>query len=90
MDQAVAVWIDDELDVALQVSNFNRLRLKQIRKEVFDRLRNAYPNPHIHVTTDRKLYGELEKLGRKEWVRQKKDACQAKNRLKQIEELMKG
>jgi hypothetical protein len=90
VDKAVAVKIDDELDVALQVSNFNRLRLKQLRKEVFQKLNEAYPQAKVHVTTDSKLYNELEKMNGQPWSDDKTKACEQKQKLKQIEEKMKG
>lgn len=90
VDDAVAVQIDDKLNVALKVSNFNRLRLKPIRKETFDRLEKALPEVELHVTTDSKLYKELEKMNRKAWTNDQKKACEEKKKLEQIEEMMKG
>ncbi|MEX1030833.1 MAG: YhcN/YlaJ family sporulation lipoprotein [Paenibacillaceae bacterium] len=64
IDQAVAVRIDNELNVALQVSNFDRLRLQSLRKKTSQKLKASFPEDQIHVTTDSKLYKELEKLKR--------------------------
>lgn len=65
IDQAVAIRIDNELNVALQVSNFDRFRLNSLRKKVSQKLKASFPEDHIHVTTDSKLYNELEKLNKK-------------------------
>lgn len=90
VDQAVVVCIDDEMDVALKVSNFNRLRLKHLRKEVFHRLKEEFPKTKVHVSTDSKIYKELEKLSNKPVTTDKKTACQMKKKLKKIEDQMRG
>jgi ABC-type Fe3+-hydroxamate transport system substrate-binding protein len=88
VDSSVAVYIDNELYVAVEVSNFDRLRLKTIRQEGFKKLKTSFPNSKIHVTTDSKVYSELEKLSNKEW--NSTEACKQKKELKKIEKLMKG
>jgi hypothetical protein len=88
VDSSVAVYIDHELFVAVEVSNFDRLRLKSIRKDGFKKLKASFPNSKIHVTTDSKVYSELEKLSNKEW--NATEACKQKKELKKIEKLMKG
>ncbi len=90
IDRAVAVRIDDELDVAIQVSNFNRLRLQKIEKEVSQQLKAAFPEASIHVTSDKKLIDELQKLSKKTWSTKQEDACKQKKQLKQIENQMRG
>lgn len=87
---AVAVQIDDKLNVALDVRNFHRLRLKPIRKETFDRLEQAFPHVELHVTTDRKVFSELKKMHEKPWTNEKKAACEEKRRLDELEQMMKG
>jgi hypothetical protein len=88
VDQVVAVFIDNEMNVALQVTNFNRLKLKAIRKKAAQNLKGAFPKANIHVTTDSKLFNELEKLNSQEWTKNK--ACEHKKKLKQIEKDMRG
>jgi hypothetical protein len=90
IDQATAVQIDKELDVAIRVSNFNRLRLESIRKEVAQKLKKAFPNTRIHVTSDKKVMDELQKISDTPWSGKQKEACRQKKKLKQIEKLMKG
>jgi len=87
---AVAVQIDDKLNVGLDVRNFSRLRLKPIRKETFDRLEQAFPDVELHVTTDRKVVNELKKMSEKPWQNEKKAACAEKRRLDELEQMMKG
>jgi hypothetical protein len=90
IDKAVAVQIDDELDVAIQVSNFNRLRLESIRKEVAQKLKTTFPKTKIHVTSDKKLIDELQKLSETPWSNKKEEACKQKKKIKKIEQQMKG
>lgn len=88
--EAVAVQIDDKLNVGLNVRNFHRLRLKSIRKETFDRLEKAFPDVELHVTTDNKVFRELQKMSQKPWTKEKKAACEEKRRLDELEQMMKG
>lgn len=90
IDRAVAVRIDDELDVAIEVSNFNRFRLESIEKEVGQNLKNSFPDAKIHVTSDKKLIMELQKLSDTPWTNNQAEACKQKKTLKQIEKDMKG
>lgn len=89
IDEAVAVMLDQELDVGLKVTNFNRLRLKQLRKEVFRQLKQKFPEEKIHVSTDSKVYRELKDL-HTSLHGQNIHPCAAKRQLKHIEESMKG
>lgn len=91
VDKAVAVMIDKELNVAIMVTNFNRFRLDPLKKEAAQKLKASFPKANIHVTTDSKLYDELQKLSEKPWTTEDKNSgCKQKNELKQIEQQMKG
>lgn len=90
IDHAVAVHIDKELDVAIHVSNFNRLRLESIEKEVAQKLKAAFPQAKVHVSSDKKIMAELQKLYETPWSAQAEEACKQKKNLKRIEKLMKG
>ncbi|KQL45027.1 sporulation protein [Brevibacillus choshinensis] len=91
IDKAVAVRIDDELDVAIEVSNFNRFRLESIEKEVGEKLKNSFPDAKIHVTSDKRLIKELQNLNSTPWAADNQaEACKQKKTLKQIEKDMKG
>ncbi|WP_233532438.1 YhcN/YlaJ family sporulation lipoprotein [Paenibacillus alkalitolerans] len=87
IDQAVAVHIDKQMIVALQVSNFNRLRLKPLKKQVSQQLKSAFPGNEIRVTTDSKMYNELEKLSKKPWTNEQESACKQKKKLMDIEKM---
>ncbi|CAI9394385.1 hypothetical protein ABW02_23460 [Niallia circulans] len=57
-----AVNTDKELFVAIKVENFNRFRLKSIEKTVKSDLEKMYPNHKVVVSTDKKMFWELEKI----------------------------
>lgn len=90
IDKVVAVQIDKELDVAIQVTNFNRFRLEAIQKEVGKKLKEAFPEANVHVTADKRLIKDLQTLSEEPWPTDVKAACQKKKSLKGIEKKMKG
>ncbi|WP_191561636.1 YhcN/YlaJ family sporulation lipoprotein [Metabacillus idriensis] len=60
-----AVNTDKELLLAVKVDQFNRFRLKDIKKKVKADLEKIYPEYEIFVSTDQKIYLELEQLEQK-------------------------
>lgn len=63
VDEVTAVVVNKDVSVALKVSGFDRLRLKQIKKEVQDKIMTTVGKDNeIHVTTDKKLFSEIQKL----------------------------
>ncbi|THG89173.1 hypothetical protein AJ85_19160 [Alkalihalobacillus alcalophilus ATCC 27647 = CGMCC 1.3604] len=84
-----AVSFEDKIYVAPKVKQFSRFRLKEIRKEGFDKIKAQYSEDEIHVSTDKKVYMELEKL-EKEMKDKSLKEKDLKERLKKIEEYMKG
>lgn len=90
IDQAVAVQIDKELDVAIEVSNFNRFRMESLQKDVAKQLKAAFPEAKVHVTSDKKLIMDLQKLSSTPWSANPEEACKQKKQIKHIEKQMKG
>ncbi|MGE7762742.1 YhcN/YlaJ family sporulation lipoprotein [Peribacillus sp. NPDC097895] len=60
-----AVNSNKELLVALKVENFDRLRLKKIEKKAQTELKNTFPDYKILVSTDQKMFIELDQLEQK-------------------------
>lgn len=60
-----AVNTDKELLIAIKVENFDRFRLKKIEKNVKSDLEKDYPDHKIIVSTDSKMYLELDQLEQK-------------------------
>lgn len=90
IDKIVVVQIDKDLDVAIQVTNFNRFKMESIQKEVGKKLKEAFPEANIHVTADKRLIKDLQRLSDERWPTDVKAACQKKKSLKEIEKKMKG
>ncbi|OYD09126.1 YhcN/YlaJ family sporulation lipoprotein [Paludifilum halophilum] len=85
VEEATAVSINSELSVGLKVSNFDRFFLKSTRKRVHGKLKHHFPGEEIHVTTDNKLFGELQKIAG--FPADKQEVYQ---KLQKINEDMKG
>jgi hypothetical protein len=81
-----AVVMEKELSLAADVVQMKRFQLKGIRKEIFHKLREAYPDYEIHVSTDRKILRELKKLEKVPSPYSWKE----RQRLSKINEDMKG
>jgi hypothetical protein len=57
-----AVNSNKELLVAIKVENFDRLRLKKIEKKSQTELEDMFPDYKVLVSTDQKMFIELEQL----------------------------
>jgi hypothetical protein len=65
VDQAVAVALKQDISVAIKVTGFDRLRLKQIKQEVNDLIRQVVPREYtIHITTDKRIFRDLNQVSR--------------------------
>lgn len=63
MDEVLSVrgiQFHDDLVMAVHVKQIDRFRLKAVRKDAFDRIKALYPDSTIHISTDKKIYKELE------------------------------
>lgn len=83
-----AVNTDKELLLAVKVDQFDRFRLKNIEKKVKSDLEKAYPNHKIIVSTDSKMYLELEQLEQK-LQKDKTEKKTLKKEFDKIKSLMK-
>ncbi len=75
--------------LAPKVKHFDRLHLKDIRKRGHDAVKKRYPDASIHLSTDQKIFMELDKLEKK-LKRKQISEKQLKEELKKLEEMMKG
>ncbi|MFE0505607.1 YhcN/YlaJ family sporulation lipoprotein [Peribacillus butanolivorans] len=83
-----AVNSDKELLVAVKVDNFDRLRLKSVKKQAKSDLENMFPDYKILISTDQKMFLELDQLEQKlEKDKTKMDSL--KKDFKKIKSLMK-
>ncbi|MFE4351739.1 YhcN/YlaJ family sporulation lipoprotein [Peribacillus butanolivorans] len=60
-----AVNSDKELLVAVKVDNFDRFRLTSIKKQAQSDLENMFPDYKILISTDQKMFLELDQLEQK-------------------------
>jgi hypothetical protein len=93
MDEVVEIkGVNDnkgKIYLAPRVKHFDRIRLKGIRKKGYDSVKKQYPNAKVFVSTDQKIYMELEKL-EKELKNKSISEQRLKKQLKKLEEMMKG
>lgn len=87
--EAKAVTLEKDLYVAVKVKQFDRLRLKKIRQDGFKRLEKAFPEKTIHVSTDKKIFMELEKM-ETDLQKQSLTKKELEKKLKKLDEDMKG
>lgn len=89
ISSAKAVNTDKEILLAVKVDNFDRFRLKEIEKKVKSDLKEEYTDYKILVSTDSKMYMELEQLEHKlqedklKWEALKKEFDKIKNLMKE-------
>jgi len=64
VEESTAVVINRDISIAIKVSGFDRLRLKLIREEVHNRIKELHKDYNIHVTTDKKLFMQVQQIER--------------------------
>ncbi|GAF65370.1 hypothetical protein BTS2_2268 [Bacillus sp. TS-2] len=84
-----AIVYDQKIYADPKVKQFSRFRLKEIRKNGFEKLKETFPDSEIHVSTDKKVYMELEKL-EQQLKNGKIKNEDLEKKLQKIEEMMKG
>lgn len=77
------------LFLAPEVKQFDRMKLKHIRQDAFKRVKDEFPKSKVHVSTDKKIYMELEKL-EEQLYNGDITAEDLKKKLMKLEEDMKG
>lgn len=66
VDDAVAVVIGKDFTVAVKVTGFDRFRLNRIKSDVIKKIKtNIAEEKIVHVTTDKKIFMELQSLRNK-------------------------
>lgn len=60
--QSTAVVINKDISAAVKVSGFDRLRLKPIKAEVHNKIKELNKDYNVHVTTDKKLFMQLQQI----------------------------
>ncbi|MEW9668959.1 YhcN/YlaJ family sporulation lipoprotein [Ammoniphilus sp. 3BR4] len=66
VDDAVSVVMGEDISIAIKVTGIDRFRLKGIKSEVANQLKKDLSDRYtIHVTTDKKLFQDLQSLQKK-------------------------
>lgn len=60
--ESTAVAINRDVTVAIKVSGFDRLRLKNIKNQVHDKIKELDKDYNVHVTSDKKHYVQLKQI----------------------------
>lgn len=84
VEDSTAVVIDDEISAAVKVKGFHRLRLKSIREEVHQRIKEQYQDYKIHVTSDKKLFTLLQQTEKQIKDQKVKTAADIQQKVKKI------
>ncbi|GAE25654.1 lipoprotein [Halalkalibacter wakoensis JCM 9140] len=80
---------DNRIYLAPRVKHFDRFRLKEIRKSGYDSVKKRFPEATVFLSTDQKIYMELEKL-ETELKNQTISEERLNKRLTKLEEMMRG
>lgn len=62
VEESLALVMNDQIAVAVKVAGFDRLRLKSIKQELHGKVKSIAPEYDVHVTTDKKIFAELQEL----------------------------
>jgi Sporulation lipoprotein YhcN/YlaJ (Spore_YhcN_YlaJ) len=81
-----AVNTDKELLIAVEVNHMDRFRLKEIEKKINQKTEKQFPNHEVTISTDSKIFLELEKLENK-MKKNKLDNKKLEKELKRIKSL---
>lgn len=60
--ESTAVVINNEISIAIKVSGLDRLRLKLIKVEVHDKIKEFNKDYNVYVTSDKKLFKQLQQI----------------------------
>ena len=83
------VNVEKDIYLAPNVKHFQRLRLQKIRKQGHDAVKKQFPDANVHLSTDKKIFMELDKI-EQELKNKQISEKRLKEKLKKIEEMMKG
>lgn len=92
MDEVIEVKgvnTDKDIYVAVKVKQFDRLFLDPIRNNAHNKVKKRFPNANVHISTDKKVFLELEKL-ENEVHQNKINKQNFQKRIKKIEDFMTG
>jgi predicted small lipoprotein YifL len=90
VQDSTAIVVNTDISTAVKVSGLDRFRLKSIREEVHERLSTLGSEYEIHVTTDKKLFSEIQKIERQIEGEKTDPPKEIKKKVDKINEDMQG
>lgn len=90
VDEAAVVVINRDVSAALKVTGFNRLRLQAIRSEASLAVKRADQDYVPHITTDKKLFRELQRVERDIQHNRGGTPARIRERVERINQAMQG
>ncbi|GAB6181439.1 hypothetical protein JCM14036_27580 [Desulfotomaculum defluvii] len=90
VESSTAVVIDKNISTGIKVSGFERLRLDSIKKEVHDKVSKLQDEYEVHVTSDKKLFKELQDIEKSIKKNNLRSTTKLNKKVEGINEDMKG
>lgn len=87
---STAVAVDKDISVAVKVSGFDRLRLKTIKEEVHNKTKELNKDYNVHVTSDKKLFMQLQQIENQVNGPQEKSLTDIQKKLNKINKDIQG
>lgn len=88
--ESTAVALNREITAAVKVSGFDRLRLKSIKRETHDKIKELNKDYNVFVTTDKKLFFQLKQIEGQINASGQQELTEILKRVKRINRDMQG
>lgn len=90
VEDSVTVVVNKNISTAIKVSGFDRLRLKSIKEDVYKKLKQANEDYDVHVTSDKKLFMQLQQIDKQITGPGKQPLTDIQQKVDKINKAMKG
>lgn len=90
VEESTCVVINDEIATGIKVTGFDRWRLKDIEAEVNKKIKEQFPHHEVHVTSDKKLFWQLQQMENEIKDRGVESLPELQNRFDKINQNMGG
>ncbi|GAB6157247.1 hypothetical protein JCM39194_04470 [Desulfotomaculum varum] len=90
VEDAVVVAVNKNISAAIKVSGFNRLKLQSIKQEVHRKIAGLDKQYEVHVTSDKKLFSQLQAIETQIKASPDRPAADLLPRLEKINQDMHG
>ncbi|MEG6615584.1 YhcN/YlaJ family sporulation lipoprotein [Peptococcaceae bacterium 1198_IL3148] len=90
VQNSTAVVVNKEISVAIEVTGFDRLRLKAIRQQAHQKISNQYQQYTVYLTSDKKLFKSLQDIEKQLTAGDSLSLPQLQQRVAKINKDMRG